>query len=183
MVIENIDIPGFIGWFEGIGGFDVILPFLLIFTITFAILDKANIFDKPSVNVILSVIAGFFLVMQSDMVLIIQGFLPRISMLILTFLMILLVAGSLGFLPSDSWSGIAVFVAIGSVIWAMGASVGWNVPWLSWFTPEDISVLIVLGVFVLIIWFIVKKPGPGDTGGKIWNAFKSLGEGLGGKKD
>ena len=75
MVLETVDVPGFISWFEGIGGFDVILPFFLIFAVTFAILEKVGIFEKKNINVVVSVILAFFLIMQGEMVFLIFAFL------------------------------------------------------------------------------------------------------------
>lgn len=172
MVFENVDFVNFISWFEGIGGFDIILPFLLIFAITFAILDKIGIFEKNNINTIIAVIVAFFLVMQRDAVLLIQQFLPRVSMVVLTIIMLLLVIGAFGFgLGAGTWQGLSVIVAIGSIIWALGASLDWDVPWLDWFTEQDIAILMILGIFILVIWLIVREPPQTGTG--FW---KQLGE-------
>ena len=166
MVLESVDFVSFISWFEGIGGFDIILPFILIFALSFAVLDKVQIFGKKNVNVIIAIILGFFLVIQRDIVVILQGFLPRISMLVLTLIMILLVAGALGFTELGSgWKSLSVIIAIVGVLWALGASVGWNVPALDLFSDQDIAILLIIGVFVLVIWFIIRDGGSGDSGG------------------
>lgn len=178
MVVENIDLSGFLSWFESIGGFDVILPFLLIFAISFAILDKVKLLgDKKNINVIVSIILAFFLVLQQDLVFVIQGFLPRVSMLILSLIMVLLVVGSFGFPVGESWRGLSVIIAIIGVLWALGASLNWNVPALDYFTDQDIAVLLIIGIFFLVIWFIVKEPrtpeGAG-IGGKIGDFLKGF---------
>ena len=187
MVLETIDFVDFISWFEGIGGFDIILPFLLIFAITFAILDKIGIFGKKNVNAVVAIIIGFFLVMQRDAVLMIQGFLPRVSMIVLSLIMILLVIGIFGFKePGAGWQGLSVIIAIASIIWALGASVGWDVPWVNWFTDQDIAVLLIIGVFILVIWFIVKEPSTSGEGKGPFKWLESLnntfGFGKGGAK-
>jgi hypothetical protein len=178
MVLENIDFVGFISWFEGIGGFDVILPFLLIFAVTFAIFDKVNLLgDKKNIHVVVSVILAFFLVIQRDAVLILQGFLPRVSMIVLSLIMLLLVMGTFGFGFGSSWQGLSVVVAIVGVIWALGASTGWNVPGLDFFTDQDIAILLILGVFVLVIWFVVRDSGDNSNNGD--GAFKKFFDNLG----
>jgi hypothetical protein len=175
MVFENLDFYGFMSWFEGIGGFDIILPFLLIFAITFAILDKVKIFDKKNINAVISVILGFFLVTQGEAVLLIQSFLPRISMIVLSMIMLLLVAGTFGFSEfGDAWKSLSVIVAIISVAWALGASAGWDVPLAGWFDDQDIAILLMVGVFVAVIWFIVKEPKDPSKSGGIGDAFKSF---------
>ncbi|MBU2640107.1 MAG: hypothetical protein KKG75_05395 [Nanoarchaeota archaeon] len=184
MVLETIDFVDFISWFEGIGGFDIILPFLLIFAITFAILDKIKVFEKKNINTIIAIIVAFFLIMQRDAVLLIQGFLPRVSMIVLTILMVLLVAGAFGFGFGDSWQGLSVIIAIVSILWALGASVGWDVPWLNWFTDQDVAILLIVGIFVLVIWFIIKEPKTENEGGAlkgIGSFISSLGKSVGGK--
>lgn len=180
MVVENIDFVGFISWFESIGGFDIILPFLLMFAIVFAILDKIKLFgDKKNINAVVSIIVAFFLVVQQDMVFLIQQFIPRVSMLILTLILILLVAGTFGFGVGENWKGLSVIIAIAGVLWALGASLGWNVPALDYFTDQDVAVLLVIGIFILVIWFIVKEPptaGQDGVGKKIWDFLKGFGQ-------
>jgi len=183
MVLESIDLVGFITWFEGIGGFDIILPFLLVFAITFAILDNIKLLgDKKNINVIVAIIVAFFLIMQRDVVLIIQGFLPRISMLILTVIVFLLVIGAFGFGElGGAWKSLSVIVAIVGVIWALGASVGWDVPALDYFTDQDIAILLILGVFILVIWFVVKEPGNKENN-RTKNFFKGFNDLFGADK-
>lgn len=185
MVFENVDFYNWLNWFEGVGGFDIILPFLLIFAVTFAILQKIKLFgvdDKSrKIDMIISLIIAFFLVMQQELVAVIQGFLPRVSMLILVLLMILLVVGI--FAGGAEWggsiSGLAVIVAIVGVLWAIGASLKWNVPFLDLFTEQDVAVIIVIGIFVLVIWLIVKEPREDDKG--ISKALEGLGRAVKGK--
>jgi len=179
MVFEGVNFYNWLNWFEGVGGFDIILPFLLIFTITFAILQKIKLFGNDTkarkVDMVVGLIIGFFLVMQQGLVQVIQGFLPRVSMLILVFLMVLLVVGI--FAGGSEWggsiSGLAVIVSIIGVLWAIGASLKWNVPFLDLFTEQDIAVIIVICVFVLVIWLIVKEPGADNKG--LGKSLESLG--------
>ncbi|MAG52749.1 MAG: hypothetical protein CMH62_02185 [Nanoarchaeota archaeon] len=186
MVLKSIDFVGFISWFEGVGGFDIILPFLLIFAITYAVLDNVGLFGekKRNINLIIAIILAFFLIVQRDVVVLLQGFLPRISMLVLTIIIFLLVIGAFGFGElGGAWKSLSVIVAIVGVIWALGASVGWDVPALDYFTEQDIAILLILGVFVLVIWFIVKEPGTDDGDGNLKKIFRGFNDLVGaGKK-
>ena len=179
MVLESVDLVGFISWFEGIGGFDVILPFLLIFVIVVAILDKTKLFgdNKRNINTIISIILAFFLVAQRDVVFLLQEFLPRVSMLIITLIMILIVMGTFGLPIGENWRGLSAIIGIVGVLWAYGASRGWDVPALDYFTDQDVAILLIIGIFLLVIWFIVKEPN--NTGGdgvakKIWDFLKGF---------
>jgi len=184
-MFENIDFYNWLNWFEGVGGFDIILPFLLIFAITFAILQKIKLFGNDGksrkIDMIIGLIIAFFLIMQQELVAVIQGFLPRVSMLILVLLMILLVVGI--FAGGAEWggsiSGLAVIVSIIGVLWAIGASLKWNVPFLELFTEQDVAVIIVICVFVLVIWLIVKEPTQGQKG--VASALERLGKAVKGK--
>ncbi len=185
MVLENVDIVGFLSWFENIGGFDIILPFLLVFAITFAILDKIKLFgDKRNINAIIAIILAFFLILQQDLVFLLQGVLPRVSMLMVTLIMVLLIAGTFGFSEfGEGWKSLSVIVAIIGVIWAIGASSNWDIPAFDLLTDQDIAILLILGVFVLVIWFVVKEPSTPGQGGFV-KGFKDFNNffGLGSKK-
>lgn len=178
----DIDIYSMMNWFDSIGGFDIILPFLLIFTVCFAILQKIKLFGEPDkskpFNLVISLVIAFFLVIQEGLVAIIHGFLPRVAMLILVMLMILLITGI--FAGGAEWSGsllgIAAIISIIAVLWAIAASAGWSVPLLDWFTEQDVAVLIVIGVFVLVIWLIVKEPGKKEGHKGLGDWLKSFGE-------
>ncbi len=52
------DFKGFILWLEGFGIGDVLLPFLLLFTIFYAVLNKSKILgeDKKNLNLVISII-------------------------------------------------------------------------------------------------------------------------------
>ena len=53
---------------EGLGVYEYLLPFLLIFSITFAILEKVKILgeDKKNINIIVSVILVSIAILASD---------------------------------------------------------------------------------------------------------------------
>ena len=185
-LFDNLNFNNMIDRFAEIGGYDVILPFLLVFAVTFAILQKIGLFGDEkkgrNVNLIVSLIFAFFLVSSTTAVEIIQGFLPRVSLIVIVLLMLLLVIGI--FTKSSTWSspalGIGVFVAIIAILWAIGASAGWNVPWIEEITDQDIGVLLTLGVFILVIWLIVKEPKEGGSNigtslENLINSFKGSG--------
>ena len=174
-VFTGVDFYAMFNWLENVGAFDIVLPFLLVFAITFALLQKINLFGKDDndnkgkrISAIVAVVMAFFLVSQTTLVDLIKDFLPRVSMIILVLLMLLLVVGV--FVKSSEWGdnllSIGVVVSILLVIWAIGAAAGWNVPLIDQITEQDIAVLLMVGVFVLVIWLIVRKPGnAGDDGG------------------
>lgn len=48
-----------------VGLFDFYLPFILVFAIIYGVLEKANIFKKPSINIIISLVAALMIVAQT----------------------------------------------------------------------------------------------------------------------
>ncbi|MBS3151427.1 hypothetical protein J4443_03560 [Candidatus Woesearchaeota archaeon] len=183
-LFENIDFNDVVGSFADVGGFDVVLPFLLVFAVTFAILRKIRLFgENKNVDAIVSLILAAFLVSSTAIVEVLVGFLPRVSMIVLVLLMLILVVGI--FSGKSEWGGGWLFwgavVGIISVIWALGAAADWDVPLVGEMTEQDVGTLIVVGVFVLVIWLIVREPG-GDKK-SLGDRFENLVKGLtGGKK-
>ena len=186
-IFDNVDFYSILDSFTDIGGFDIILPFLLIFAVTFALLQKIKLFGEEEkakkINAIVSFVLAFFLIAQTDLVLLLQSFLPKISMIIVVLLMLLLVVGI--FTKNTNWDGgwllLGAVVAIVAVIWAIGASAGWDVPLIDEITEGDIGVLISLGVFILVIWLIVKDPGEKGESKGIGEALEGFVRGLKGR--
>ena len=96
---------------ENMGLTDVLLPFLLIFTILFAVLEKAKIFgdDKKNINVMISLIVGLIVVIphitgsypaNADIVEIMNRAIPNISVIIVAIIMLLILIGIFGLLAN-----------------------------------------------------------------------------------
>jgi len=120
------------------GFLDALLPFILIFVLIFAILQKVEIFkegDKPDrrINGILAMIISAMVVAphimglyppQSDPILIILQFLPTAAILLVAILMVIILLGLAGgTIPSLMlWAialgalGILLFVILGAII-------------------------------------------------------------------
>jgi hypothetical protein len=145
---------------KDIGVYDYILPFLLVFTILFAILEKIKIFgtDKKNVNVVVSIIIGFLLIVQTPLVYIMNNFLGKISLFIIVVIMFLLVTGIFGVDAEGGFTGtsgmIAIIICILAIFWALSPGL-FDLP--SWLNPSssDIAVIILIVVIIATIAFIV----------------------------
>src|SRR3989344_8350200 len=91
-----------IEFLRNFGLFDVILPFLLVFTITFAILEKTKILGhdkeknpKKNLDAMVAFTIAFFVVAASNIVQAIQVSLPAISMVLLIVVVFMLLLGSI----------------------------------------------------------------------------------------
>jgi hypothetical protein len=88
-----------------LGIYDVVLPFLLVFTIMFAILDKTKIlgvekgkddreYTKKNLNAMVAFITGFFVVASTQLVAVINKTLSQIFILLLLIICFLMLAGA-----------------------------------------------------------------------------------------
>lgn len=77
---------------QGMGVYDVFLPFLLVFAIFFAVLEKTKVLgtSKRNINALVSMVVGFLLVAQRPIVDLINMFLPKVALIIVILLMFLL---------------------------------------------------------------------------------------------
>jgi hypothetical protein len=184
MVFENIDFGGIIANLESYGFYDVVLPFFLIFTIIFGILEKTKIFGKEShkFNVVIALVAGFLIVRETTLVALMNRFLPNVSMFVLVIIAFLIILGIFG-IQSDKWGGgllfICVIVGLVGVIWALGQAadeegIQWMPDWL-YLTQEDFEILAGVVILLVVIWFVVgQKKDEGSA--KFYQGFKDIGD-------
>jgi hypothetical protein len=190
---------------QEIGVADVILPFILIFTIVFAVLQKTKILgvdeqnnNKPKKNfnavialvmaltVIIPHIIGAYPSPESDIVNIINTALPNISVIMVAVIMLLLIIGVFGGgvdVAGSSLASWAVLFAILATVFVFGSAARWwELPvWANFMMDSDTQALIVvILVFAMLIWFITKEDKPAGTNTP--NFFTELGKVMGGGK-
>jgi hypothetical protein len=161
---------------------DILLPFLLIFTIVFAVLQKTKILGKDSednphknMNVVIALIMGLAVVIphatgryssQYDVVDIMNNALPGVSLVLVGILMAMMLLGIFGsrfdLTEGPVGSGIAVLMVL-IVIGIFASAAGWfTLPgWLYFLNnPETQTTFVVIAIFALIVWFITKDDTP-----------------------
>jgi Na+(H+)/acetate symporter ActP len=158
---------------------DVLLPFILIFTIVFAVLQKTKILGedenkKPrkNFNVVIALVLALSVVIPhvtnsypdgKDIVQIINGALPNISLIVVAIIMLLLVIGVWGKplnIAGSSLGGWVVIISAIVVVYIFGAEANWfSMPsWLDFLEdPATQATIIVVLVFAIIIWFVTKE--------------------------
>lgn len=155
---------------------DVILPFILVFTLVYAILQKANIFGEGSkkFNLIIALVLGLLFVVPHvtgqygrlgfDPVKVLNETLPSVSVLLIAFLLVLILIGLFGVSSSGGIATIAVVISLIAVATIFSNATGlWGsagLPfYLAWLEDPDLQALvIIILVFGLIVWFITKEP-------------------------
>lgn len=180
---------------EAYGLTDALLPFLLIFTILFAMLQKTKILGagKKNFNVMIALIISMLVVIPhitgaypqgKDIVEILNSALPNVSLLVIAILMGLLLIGLLG--GEAKWmggslSGFVAILAFVGIIYIFGGSAGWwNNLTLRWFDSDVTALAIVILVFAIVIWYITKESTPADQAAKVSNLFGEVGKLFGG---
>jgi hypothetical protein len=170
MVIESIDINSLFANLQSLGFYNYLLPFLLIFTILFAILEKTKLMgtegEKPrtNINTLLALIIGLIVVVQTDIVMIMNQYLSKMSLFIVIVLIFLLVLGVFGANVGQGWSGgfagfIAFVICVIAVIWALAPDLGFGFFSNYYiFSDADKALLLFITIFIAVIWLVTKSP-------------------------
>lgn len=97
------------------GTFSILAPFLLAFTISFAVMEKMKLFStNKKYHVIISLIFGFLTVSSMQVSSAIGSFIEKIGLGIVVMIGIMLILGIFGFKASNkgAWIGGLVFLVI-----------------------------------------------------------------------
>ncbi len=153
---------------------DVILPFVLVFTIIFAILQKTKIFAERKFNIIIALVLGLLFVIPHvtgqyykigfDPVEVINKTLPSVAVLLIAFLLLLILVGLFGVSTGGGIATIAVVVSLVAVTAIFSNAVGlWGTSGLPSYLrfledPDIQALIIIILVFGLIVWFVTKEP-------------------------
>jgi len=142
---------------QGSGVYEYILPFLLIFAITFAILEKTQILGtgKKNINVIVSVVIGLIFVTQFSLVYTLNSFLPKISLYIVVAVMAMILFGIFGAKVHEGLGGIGLVIAavisLIAIYWGLSPSLGFQLPyWVQYNWDVIIAILIIIIVIALV---------------------------------
>jgi hypothetical protein len=148
------------------GLYDFILPLILIFTLTFALLEKIKILgkEKHSINVVVALITSIIFVASFERVIILNTFLIAMTTLLIFSVMIYIVLGAFGKegpiskLFDKKWEGyiialifiinLGLFLAISDIVNFKDLGIIFEII----FNPAIIGLI----VFMIIIWFITK---------------------------
>ena len=178
-----------IEFFRDFGLFDVVLPFLLVFTIVFGVLEKTKIlgvegkerYPRKNLNAMISFVIGLLVVATANVVETINKALPNVILFLLAILSFLVLVGIFQKDEEKSfkelhpyWYGVFValaFIAILGIFFnAIEAGDGrtwFEVIW-DWITTEfDTAVfgsIIILIIVVFTIYYLSSRPSEEKKG-------------------
>ena len=163
-----------LNYWNQIGVFSYVIPFLLIFAVVFAILEKAKIFDKTNkaINTIVAASCGL-LALQFDMVgMFFSNIFPKMGVGLAVMLVILLFLGFVGIKPDGKMKGVGwvgvvgavliVFWALSEFAWFGGGYYGGN---FMWWLGDYFWSLVVLVVVVAAIYWVSQSNSSGSAKG------------------
>ncbi|MFH1972827.1 MAG: hypothetical protein ABIJ18_05100 [archaeon] len=161
-----------VDFLETFGFFDVILPFLLVFTIVFGILEKTKIFGthngqpKKNINAMIAFVVAFFVVAAKQIVTSIKEALPIVALLLIAIVSFLMLVGSFVsgkeefdfFKLFQSWRmPLAALFFIALVLIFMH-TFGWLQPLIDYAVGAGAAVFIVVVVLLVmggIVYFVI----------------------------
>lgn len=172
---------------------DIILPFLLIFTIIFAVLEKTKILgeEKRSMNIGIAIVLALMTIIphvtgalsdNQDPVKIINRAIPKVSLFVVAIIFLMILLGVFAhdrLLLGVSAPGWVAFISVFALIYIFGSAARiWDATFIqrleSTFGADVISVVIMIVIFGIIIAFVT---GGGEREG--YGAFKRAGINLG----
>jgi hypothetical protein len=160
---------------DKMGLFDVVLPFLLIFTLTFGVLEKSRIlgtektpdgkgpYTKKNLNAMVAFCVAFFFVASAQLVALANIIVSRVALILVILIMFMLLVGALHKQQDNdglnlfqyAW-GKAIVAVVGIVVILIFMDgVGWLQPlWEYLIYHWDSELVSVIGLFIVIVVFI-----------------------------
>ena len=175
---------GTLSFFDKIGLFDVVLPFLLVFTIVFAIFEKTKVFGtiqiegkaytRKNLNAMASFVIAFLVIASSELVEIITKVSSQMVILLFLSILFLLLIGSFmkegtGVFLEGGWKTLFIFIMfIGIVLIYLGALKSDGRSWLerAWDflsgtdASNAVGSIILVVIIVIFMIYIVREPEP-----------------------
>jgi hypothetical membrane protein len=174
---------GAIQFFERLGLYDVILPFLLVFTLVYAIFDRTKVLGtekfedmdlpKKNLNAMIAFVIAFLVIASAQMVAIINTALPMIVILLFLGVFFLLLVGIFysekeEVLLSDRWRILfmaIMFVGIVAIfLYAIPTKAGYPVLYvlidfiLNNYNTAAVSSIILMVIVIGFMLYIIRDP-------------------------
>lgn len=166
---------------ESYGVFEIVLPFLLIFSLVFAVLSKIKILgDKKNINSIVALAISMLAIRNFAFTEFLNRFLPNTAMILIVILVFLLIFSMLtGKAQLDKLLGyLGLFFALVALLWAVSADYlgygGFDNIWYNLDSTTISWIAFIAGIVIVIA--ISGGLSTGDTKFSLKNVGDSFNE-------
>jgi len=168
---------GTLDFFQRLGVYDVVLPFLLIFTLVFAMMEKTKIFGtekydgkeltRKNLNGMTSFVVAFFVIASTRLVAIVNEVLANTVLLLLLVICFLLLAGSFHsgkeeFFLQGKWKTFFMVIMFIGIVLIFLNALGWlQVIYENIFFRFDsvtVSSIVLIAIIVGFIFYATASP-------------------------
>lgn len=175
-MVEPSVLQGTLGFFNRLGMFDVVLPFLLVFTMVYAILEKTKVYgtekitdsngksveySRKNLNSMTAFVVAFFVVASSRIVAIINTTLQHVVLLLVLIVCFMLLVGTMSkgdqpYEVTGKWRTMFMIIIFIAIIFIFLNAIGvldnwWNYLMMHWSS----NAIAGIGLIVLIIIFML----------------------------
>ncbi len=170
---------GVIEFFVRLGIYDVVLPFLLVFTVVFAIMEKTKVFGmeksasgkeytRKNLNSMVAFVTAFLVVASSRLVAIINETMANMVLLLMMSVCFLILIGSFmketpeGVFLKGGWATFFTFIMFIGLSLIFLNALGWLEPTWNWlanhYDSTVVASLLLVASMVGFVYWIVKEP-------------------------
>ncbi len=172
---------GAISFLDKVGVYDVILPFLLVFTIVFAVLEKTRVlgmekiegkeYTKKNLNAMVAFVVAFLVIASTRLVAVINEVMANVVLLLILAICFLLLVGVFFGTQEFTLEKMPLWLKAFTIIMFIGISViflnalGWLEPvfaFLGRWDAEEVATVVFLVIVLAFIMFIVHEPKPAE---------------------
>lgn len=169
---------GILEFFEKIGVYDVVLPFLLVFAILFAILEKTKVlgiekiegkeYTKKNLNAMVAFVISFLVIASSRLVEIITTVSAQVVVLLMASILFLLLVGSFfkeggaSVFLEGGWRIFFMWIMFIGILLIFMNALGWLDDFWGWVSQgtggNAVGSIVLIIIVIFFMWFVVKTP-------------------------
>ncbi|MBW2981087.1 hypothetical protein KY360_06750 [Candidatus Woesearchaeota archaeon] len=169
---------GILLFFDKIGVYDVVLPFLLVFAILFAILEKTKVlgiekiegkeYTKKNLNAMVAFVISFLVIASSRIVEIITTVSAQVVVLLMASVLFLLLVGSFfkeegaSVFLEGSWRVFFMLIMFIGILLIFMNALGWLDDLWGWISRgtggNAVGSIVLIVIVIFFMWFVVKTP-------------------------
>jgi len=154
-----------IKFLDNLGLWDVVIPFILVFTLVYAVLEKVKIFKtkdgdpKRQIHAMIALIIAFFVLISAKVLDVINIVAHYMVIVIIAAILVAIIIGLMGYGGVKT----SIIIPIGFIV--VGALVLYILGYLQILSLNDLrfffeTPIIAVIVMILIVWFVLRGASP-----------------------